>query len=127
MGVYKVQLANGETLVDMSDATATSETVLAGYTAYGADGNLILGTAASTKRTEVNITLPVSGWVDNEQTVAVPAAVSGCTVFVGGDMGSEPEYSGCGVYCSGQGNGTLTFSCSAVPSKDVVADATILS
>lgn len=127
MGVNKVQLANGETLVDMSDATATSETVLAGYTAYGADGNLILGTAASTKRTEVNITLPVSGWVDNEQTVAVPAAVSGCTVFVGGDSGSEPEYSTCEVYASGQADGSLTFSCTYLPVEDVVANVVILS
>lgn len=127
MGVNKVQLANGETLVDLSDATATSETVLAGYTAYGADGNLILGTAASTKRTEVNIALPVSGWVDNEQTVAVPAAVSGCTVFVGGDSGSEPEYSTCEVYASGQADGSLTFSCTYLPMEDVVANVVILS
>ena len=127
MGVNKVQLANGETLVDLSDATATSETVLAGYTAYGADGNLILGTAASTKRTEVNITLPVSGWVDNEQTVAVPAAVSGCTIFVGGDSGSEPEYSTCEVYASGQADGSLTFSCTYLPMEDVVANVVILS
>lgn len=129
MGVYKVQLANGETLVDMSDATATSETVLAGYTAYGADGNLILGTAASTKRTEVNITLPVSGWVDNEQTVAVPAAVAGCTVFVGGDKASEPEYSTCEVYCDPdrQEDGSLTFTCTYLPMEDVVANVVILS
>lgn len=127
MGVNKVQLANGETLVDMSDATATPETVLAGYTAYGADGNLILGTAASTKRTEVNITLPVSGWVDNSQVISVDGVTAKSTIFAGGDMGSEPEYSGCGVYCSGQGNGTLTFSCSVVPSEDVVADVIILT
>lgn len=127
MGIYKIQLANGETLVDMSDATSTAETVLAGYTAYGADGNLIQGTAASTKRTEVNITLPVSGWVDNEQTVAVPAAVSGCTVFAGGDSGSEPEYSTCEVYCSGQADGSLTFSCTYLPMEDVVANVAILS
>lgn len=127
MGVNKVQLANGETLVDLSDATATSETVLAGYTAYGADGNLILGTAASTKRTEVNITLPVSGWVDNEQTVAVPAAVSGCTIFVGGDSGSESEYSTCEVHASGQADGSLTFSCTYLPMEDVVANVVILS
>lgn len=127
MGINKVQLADGETLVDMSDATATAATVLAGYTAYGADGNLIIGTAASTKRTEVNILLPASGWVDNEQTVAVPAAVSGCTVFAGGDDASEPEYSTCEVYCSGQADRSLTFSCTYLPMEDVVANVVILS
>lgn len=126
MGVNVVTYG-GRTLVDMTDATATAETVLAGYTAYGADGNLIHGTAASTKRTEINITLSASGWTDNQQTVSVPGVTATSTIFVGGDMGSEPEYSGCGVYCSGQGNGTLTFSCSVDPSEDVVADVIILT
>lgn len=127
MGVNKVLLANGETLVDMSDATATPETVLAGYTAYGADGNLIRGTASSTSRVETNIILPVSGWVDNEYTVAVPAAAAGCTVLVGGDAGSEPEYSTCEVYCSGQADGSLTFTCTYLPMEDVVANVLILT
>ena len=38
MGVNKV-VYGGKTLVDMTDATATPETVLEGYTAYGANGN----------------------------------------------------------------------------------------
>lgn len=127
MGVSIVRLASGETLVDMSDATITEDTVLEGYVGYGADGEPIVGKAASVKRTEINITPPVSGWVDNEQTVAVPAAVSGCTVFVGGDSGSEPEYSTCEVYASGQADGSLTFSCTYLPMEDVVANVVILS
>lgn len=128
MGV-NVVIYGGRTLVDMRNATATAETVLAGYTAYGADGNLIQGTAASTKRTEVNILLPVSGWVDNEQTISVPAAVSGCTVFVTGDKASEPEYSTCEVYCDPdrQVAGSLTFTCTYLPMEDVVANVVILS
>lgn len=126
MGVNVVKYGS-KTLVDMRNATATAETVLAGYTAYGADGNLITGTAASTKRTEVNITLSASGWTDNLQTVYVDGVTSQSTIFVGGDMGSDPEYSSCGVYCSGQGNGTLTFTCSVVPSEDMVADIAILT
>lgn len=127
MGVNKVQLANGETLVDMSDATATAENVLVGYTAYGADGNLIQGTAASTKRTEINITLPASGWVNNMQAVAVPGAKSDNTIFVGGDLGSEPEYTECFIWCSGQAEGSLTFTCAITPQSDLVANAVILT
>lgn len=126
MGVNVVKYG-GRTLVDMTNATATAETVLSGYTAYGADGNLIRGTASSTKRTETNITLPASRWSNNQQIVSVDGVTIKSTIILGGDRGSEPEYSSCGVYCSGQGNGTLTFSCYAVPSKDLVADAIILT
>lgn len=125
MGVSVVNYG-GKTLVDMTDATATAETVLAGYTAYGADGNLITGTASSTKRTEVNVSLPLSGWVDNQQTVAVSGVTAGSTVISGGDKGSEPEYSTCEVYCSGQADGSLTFSCTYLPMEDVVANVLIL-
>lgn len=126
MGINVVTYG-GKTLVDMTDATATSETVLAGYTAYGADGNLIVGSATSTKRSEINITLPKSDWVDNQQTIVVPGVTSGSTVIVGGDSGSEPEYSTCEVYCSAQSDGSLTFSCTYLPMEDVVANVLILT
>lgn len=126
MGVNVVNYG-GTTLVDMTDATATAETVLAGYTAYGADGNLITGTASSTKRTEVNISLAQTGWVDNQQTISVSDVSAGSTVIVGGDDGSEPEYSVCEVYCSGQADGSLTFSCTYLPTTDLVANVLILT
>ena len=78
-------------------------------------------------RKEKNVVLPLSGWVDGQQTVSVPGVTAASSVFVGGDLGSEPEYSSCGVYCSAQGDGTLTFSCCFVPSADVVADAIIFT
>ena len=127
MGINKVQLANGETLVDMSDATATAATVLAGYTAYGADGNLIHGTASSTSRKEVSVTLSASGWIDNQQTISVDGVTAASTIIASGDDGSEPEYSTCEVYCSGQGNGELIFSCTYLPMEDVVANVLILT
>lgn len=127
MAVNKVEYY-GNTLVDLTDATATAETVLAGYTAYGADGNLIRGTASSMKRTEVNITLSASRWNDNnQQTVSVSGVTAGSTIISGGDEGSEPEYSTCEVYCSGQANGSLTFSCTYLPMEDVVANVLILT
>lgn len=125
MGVNVVNYG-GKTLVDMRNATATASTVLAGYTAYGADGNLIVGTASSTKRTEINILLSRSGWIDNHQTVSVPGVTAGSTVIVGGDQGSEPEYSTCEVYCSEQADGILIFSCTYLPMEDVVANVLIL-
>lgn len=52
MANAKVSL-NGVTLIDMTDATATSADILSGKTAYGADGSLITGTA--TNSTEVAV------------------------------------------------------------------------
>lgn len=45
MSTAKVTV-NGTTIVDMTDATATADKILAPYTAYGADGSLLVGTAS---------------------------------------------------------------------------------
>lgn len=118
MSINKVQLANGETLIDLTDATATAETILAGYTAYGADGDLISGIASSLSKTEVSVSLPVSGWVNNQQTVSVAGVTTASTVCVRGDSAS---YDNCYVYCSAQSNGSLTFSCVLHPLEVVTA------
>lgn len=124
MGVNKV-VYGGKTLVDMTDATATPETVLEGYTAYGAKGTQIVGTASATKRREVTISLPLSGWADGEQTVTVPGVTVDATVIIGGDPGSD--YNEFEVYCSGQGTGTLTFTAPYQPNGDLTANAVILT
>lgn len=43
--VNKVQLADGTSLIDISDTTATADKILQGYTAYSASGQKITGTA----------------------------------------------------------------------------------
>ena len=43
--VNRVQLADGTSLIDISDTTATADKILSGYTAYGADGSKLTGTA----------------------------------------------------------------------------------
>lgn len=45
--VNKVQLADGTSLIDISDTTATADKILQGYTAYSASGQKITGTAQS--------------------------------------------------------------------------------
>lgn len=113
---------NGETILDLRNATATAAQILEGATAYGASGELLVGTAKTTNRTEAAVTLPMSGWVDGQQTVAVSGMTADATVITGADLGSEPEYTDCGVYCSAQASGQLTFSCSYVPSEDLIAN-----
>lgn len=43
--VNKVQLADGTSLIDISDTTATADKILQGYTAYSASGQKLTGTA----------------------------------------------------------------------------------
>lgn len=47
MGVNKIQLSNGEVLVDMSQVSVTPETLAKGETALDASGELIIGTMES--------------------------------------------------------------------------------
>lgn len=63
--VNKVQLADGTSLIDISDTTATADKILSGYTAYGADGSKLTGTASSggsvTQDQDGFIVLPPTG------------------------------------------------------------------
>lgn len=129
MGVNIVKLANGETLVDMSGATITPETVLEGYIGYGANGEQIVGTATTAKHFAGNVTLPASGWVDNQQTVTVSGVLADeekCTVFVGADWSSAAIRDACGVDCIAQGDNSLTFQCTYIPDEDIVMNVSVL-
>ena len=87
------------------------------------------GTSGSAGHLIRNVTLPASGWVDNEQTVAVDGVLADaarCTVIVGPDWSSADECEMCTVECCGQGNNSLTFQCAYTPTEDVVMNATIL-
>ena len=46
MATAKVTV-NGNTILDLTDATATADKIIAPYTAYGADGSKLVGTATS--------------------------------------------------------------------------------
>lgn len=113
------------TLVDMRDATATPDTILAGYTAYGADGARITGTAVPLQRLEKSVVLPNSGWVytedDYQQTVSVSGVPGNATIFVSGSETCRNDYDSCGIICTGQQAGKLTFRCDTLPGEDLTA------
>lgn len=74
-----------------------------------------------------NISLTVSGWADNLQTVSVDSVTANSVVFTGADIGSNQEYADCEVWCSGQSDGTLTFSCVYVPNEEITINAVIFN
>lgn len=125
---------NGETVLDLRNATATAADILEGATAYGASGELLTGTAKSgSSRQEYQITLTANGWTtdantrDWAQTVSTPAISSSSTVFVGPDDGSQQEYEASEVWCYAQGAGTLTFHAVYPLLEDVVANVAVFS
>lgn len=130
MGVNKVQLANGETVVDMTGANITQDTVLAGYVGYGADGEPVVGTLVPAAHFARNVTLPASGWnADNQQTVSVIGVLADalrCTVWVGCDISSNEACAYSGVECIAQLDDALTFQCSFLPDEDIVMNVSVL-
>lgn len=103
---------------------ATVKSLLAGKQDKGESGSS--GSAGHLIR---NVTVPASGWVDNEQTVTVDgvlADAASCTVIVGPDWSTADECESCAVVCSGQGNNSLTFQCDYTPTEDIIMNATIL-
>lgn len=61
--VNKVVYGN-QTLIDISDTTATADKILQGYTAYGRDGSKLTGTIVDGNNLEYGLTdgtLPIVG------------------------------------------------------------------
>lgn len=119
MGVNKVTYG-GKTVVDLTDATASPDTVLAGYTAYGADGNRIVGTAKNCGRIDLDIALSPSAWgYDGRQTVSAPGVTRDNVVIATVDRW--------GVHCVGeQTTDSLVFCYTIKPTVTVTAHVIIL-
>lgn len=73
------------------------------------------------------VTLSVSGWSENAQTVSVADVAADSIVVVAPTPASRKAYIEADVYCSAQGNGTLTFSCEDVPSAALTVNVQIIN
>lgn len=72
--VNKVQLANGTTLIDITDTTAAAADVLDGLDFYGADGSKVTGTIPSKEATTYNTktsnqTIAAGQYLAGKQTI----------------------------------------------------------
>lgn len=68
-----------------------------------------------------DLSISVSDWNNSTTcTKQVPGITAQSHVIVSADGASMPAIIANTIYCSSQGNGTLTFTCSTVPSTAVV-------
>lgn len=80
-------------------------------------------------RTSVQLILAADGWTDHAQTVAAEAVTENALLFVSPAPEAAEEYTmylECGVRCSGQEKGQLTFSCEELPTIDLTVNAAML-
>lgn len=73
------------------------------------------------------VTLATSGWSANAQTASVADVTADSIVVVAPAPVSRKAYIEADVYCSAQGNGTLTFSCEDVPSAALTVNVQIIN
>ena len=86
----------------------------------------ILSTAPRTGNVALAVTLPVSGWVDGVQTVAVPAIGANSLLIVSPAPASFEEWTGCAVRATAQAAGSLTFTADSVPGADLTANVIMI-
>lgn len=75
----------------------------------------------------ITVTLTSAGWSSNSQTVSATGVTASNTVIVSPAPSDIADYADCGVYCSAQGSGTLTFGCDTAPDGDIVVNVLIMS
>ena len=79
------------------------------------------------KKKAVAVTLSVEGWASNSQTVSVSGVKVDNDVIIGAAPENHTEYGECGVYCSAQAEGTLTFTCTDTPGNSLAVNVIILN
>jgi hypothetical protein len=91
--------------------------------------NSILGSWNITvsSSTTTTCTLTSAWWSSNSQTVSATGVTASNTVIVSPAPSDIADYADCGVYCSAQASGTLTFGCDTAPSGDIVVNVLIMS
>ena len=76
--------------------------------------------------TAATATLADSGWSSNSQTVNVTGVTANNNVIVAAAPASQADYSACGIICTAQGAGTLTFTCDSVPTTGITVNVLII-
>ena len=122
-------------LIQSIKATAEAALPKAGGTVTGAL-NVPAPTAnshAATKeyvdgrKVSTTASLLVSGWANKVQTVSVPGVTASNNVLITAAPDSFVAWGEAVVYCTAQGEGTLTFTCDEVPATSLTANILIMN
>ena len=70
--------------------------------------------------------LTVADWSSNTQTVNVTGVTASNVVIVSPAPASAADYAAAGIICTAQGSGTLTFTCTTVPSNAITVNVIIM-
>ena len=106
-------------------ATATSAT----SAIQDGSGNTIT-TFYQQKMTVTTATLATSSWSGSgpyTKSVSVTGVTATNNVFVSPAPASFTHYGECGIYCSAQGSGTLTFTATTVPTSSLTVNVAIFN
>lgn len=76
---------------------------------------------------EETVTLTAADWSNNVQTVSVAGVNGDLSVMVGPHPTYHADYLEAGIYCSGQGDGVLVFTCTKAPKKAITVNVGILT
>ena len=71
--------------------------------------------------------LAATGWSSNTQTVSVSGVTTANTIIVSPAPAHFSVYDAAGIICTGQGSGTLTFTCTTAPSTDITVNVVIIA
>lgn len=72
-----------------------------------------------------NVTLDPTNWSNNTQTVTVAGVTTDNTILVTYAPTSKTNYINAGIYCTAQGDGTLTFVCVNIPTTEISVNVII--
>lgn len=132
----KVDKVTGKGL-STNDYTTTEKNKLSGIEAGAqknvqADWNATSGTAQILNKPTIpniyglTLTIPSTGWANNSQTINVNGITEETLLESSYAPESRSSWIDADVYCSAQGNGTLTYTCETVPTVDLTANIVIL-
>ena len=131
---YKMMSADGTIPTDRFTTTPVADgTYVPTLTISSGTATRTWGAAASAPVVPATMpTLAVADWSLNsvsgkyEQAVTVQGVTSSNIILVAPAPASAADYAAAGIVCTAQGSGTLTFTCTTVPSNAITVNVVIL-
>jgi hypothetical protein len=80
---------------------------------------------AASKLTQTQVTLLVSDWVENTQSVSAKGVTASNVVWTAPVPNEQHLYTNYNIICTAQADGILTFSCETVPEEDLTVNVVI--